>query len=155
MDAYNIELRSHDIATLANGKWLNDEIINMYANMITNRNTSEPGRYPRVHMFNTFFYSHLRDNGDKGYDKVKRWTKKFDLFACKYVLVPVHLGMHWCCAVINFDKKRIEYYDSLLSSNAQCISLLRNYLDKEHRDKKNTPFDLKGWTNYTPTVRCT
>lgn len=60
--------------------------------------------------------------------------------------------MHWCCAVINFAKKRIEYYDSLLSKNPQCMQILRDYLDKEHKDKKGSPFDFSGWKDYTPTV---
>lgn len=89
MDAFNIELRSHDIVTLDDGKWLNDEIINMYGSMIMDRNNKQPDKYPRVHMFNTFFYSHLRDNGAKGYDKVKRWTKKVGISLLGFAILPL------------------------------------------------------------------
>jgi len=77
-----------------------------------------------------------------------------DIFACKYVLIPIHLGQHWCCAVINFHLRRIEYYDSLLSVNSDCMTLLRGYLTMEHEDLKKSPFDFTGWTDYSPTV-CT
>ena len=84
-------------------------------------------------------YSALRDDEgkeDKGYGRVKRLTRSRrevpDIFACKYVLIPIHLGQHWCCAVINFHLRRIEYYDSLLSANSDCMTLLRGYLTMEH-----------------------
>jgi len=90
--------------------------------MIVLRNVSQPERYPKVHMLSSFVYSALRDDEgkeDKGYERVKRMTRSRrevpDIFACKYVLIPIHLGQHWCCAVINFHRRRIEYYDSLLS----------------------------------------
>jgi len=78
--------------------------------------------------------------------------KKVDVFSHDYILVPVHLGMHWCSCIINFKKKRIEYYDSLLGNNSQCFKLIRDYLGKEHQDKKKTPFDFSEWTDYAPTV---
>ena len=32
---------------------------------------------------------------------VRRWTKKFDIFALEKVVMPVHVGqMHWCLAVM-------------------------------------------------------
>jgi sentrin-specific protease 1 len=51
---------------------------------------------PKVHAFNTFFYPKLMKTG---HASVRRWTKKVDLFAMDIVLIPVHLGMHWCLAV--------------------------------------------------------
>ena len=36
-----------------------------------------------------------------GFSLLKRWTKKVDLFAHDLILIPVHLGMHWCLAVVN------------------------------------------------------
>ena len=51
---------------------------------------------PRVHAFNTFFYPKVMSDGQQA---VKRWTKKVDIFSMEFILVPVHLGMHWCLAV--------------------------------------------------------
>jgi len=36
---------------------------------------------------------------------VKRWTKKVDIFDNQMIFVPVHLGNHWCMAVIEKFKK--------------------------------------------------
>lgn len=51
---------------------------------------------PAVHAFNTFFFTKLKT---AGYQAVKRWTKKVDIFSVDLLLVPIHLGVHWCLAV--------------------------------------------------------
>jgi Ulp1 family protease len=47
-----------------------------------------------VHIFSTHFYSAMRD---KGPDKVSSWTakKNIDVFRKKFILIPVHKGIHW------------------------------------------------------------
>lgn len=30
---------------------------------------------------------------------VKRWTKNVNIFAVRYIIIPVHLGVHWCLCV--------------------------------------------------------
>ena len=42
-----------------------------------------------------------------GYSTLKRWTRKVDIFAHDIILIPVHLGMHWCLAVVNFKVSRL------------------------------------------------
>lgn len=73
-------------------------------NMLMER-SKEKG-LPSVHAFNTFFFTKLKT---AGYQAVKRWTKKVDVFSVDILLVPIHLGVHWCLAVstfIIFDNKR-------------------------------------------------
>ncbi|ORZ11035.1 hypothetical protein BCR41DRAFT_357393 [Lobosporangium transversale] len=62
----------YDIQTLRPGQWLNDEVINFYGNLIMAR-SKESTELPKVHVFSTFFYKTLSENG---YEKVRRWTKK-------------------------------------------------------------------------------
>ncbi|TPX78554.1 hypothetical protein CcCBS67573_g00139 [Chytriomyces confervae] len=147
VSGFSVDLMHHDFATLSPTKWLNDEIINFYGQLIMERTKNEPSKYPKIHFFNTFFYSTLKD---QGYKSVRRWSKKFDIFALDYVIIPVHLGMHWCCSVLNMKKKRIEYYDSLLGGNPTLFKIYRNYLQEESMDKKKIPFDFTGWSDYCP-----
>lgn len=63
-------------------------------NMLTERGEKEG--YPKVYTFNTFFYPKLLSGG---HSAVKRWTRRVDVFAVDYIIVPVHLGMHWCLSV--------------------------------------------------------
>ncbi|ORX79617.1 cysteine proteinase [Basidiobolus meristosporus CBS 931.73] len=146
VEAFNITICREDIFRLRDKQWLNDEIINFYGTLIMERAKARPDQYPSVHVFNTYFYPLLLENG---YSKVQRWTRKVDLFSKDLVIIPVHLGVHWCCAIINMKSKRFEYYDPLLSSNPRCLKALRSYLHEEAESKK-VDVDLSGWTNYTP-----
>lgn len=130
-----------DMETLAGLNWLNDEVINFYMNLLMERGRTEPG-LPSVYAFNTFFYPKLLASG---HGALKRWTRKVDIFAHDLVLVPVHLGMHWCLAVIDFRHSKIQYYDSMGGSNAECLETLREYLQEESLDKRGRKMDLSGW----------
>jgi sentrin-specific protease 1 len=66
------------------------------------------------------------------------------------VIIPIHLGNHWCLAVINLAARRFEYYDSLGSPNPSCLQTLRRYLQDEALDKKQLHLDLSGWEDYQP-----
>ncbi|KAL5497426.1 hypothetical protein EMCRGX_G013895 [Ephydatia muelleri] len=145
VEGFGLRISRADLQTLTGLTWLNDEIVNFYYNLVAARSATD-GRI-KVHVFNSFFYSKLIQ---AGYGGVRRWTKKVDIFAHDLVLLPIHLGAHWCCAAINFGKKQIQYYDSLRGSNAQCLNALRQYIVSESRDKKQQEYDLSGWTDYSP-----
>ncbi|KAJ2784843.1 SUMO1 sentrin specific peptidase 1 [Coemansia javaensis] len=127
----NVPVTARDMATLQDGRWLNDEVINFYMQLIMDRAERAPD-LPRVHAFNTFFYSTLCESG---YARVRRWTRRTRLFDKDLVIVPVHLGVHWCCAVIDLRQKAICYYDALLGDNPDCLRRLLRYLCDESRDK--------------------
>ena len=46
---------------------------------------------------------------------------QINLFEKDKVIIPVHLGNHWCMAIINFKDKRLEYYDSLGGGDGGCL----------------------------------
>ena len=135
-EKYNSDIRRKDLETLQGLNWLNDEVINFYFNMIAERGSKS------VYCFNTFFYSKLRDSGHKA---LRRWTKKVDIFSYHMILIPVHLGMHWTLAAIDFKGKQINYYDSMNGNNNECLNLLMQYLREESLDKRKQEFDTNGW----------
>uniref|UniRef100_A0A803TIK7 SUMO specific peptidase 1 n=1 Tax=Anolis carolinensis TaxID=28377 RepID=A0A803TIK7_ANOCA len=139
-EAFRLTITRKDIQTLNNLNWLNDEIINFYMNMLMER--SKQKGFPTVHAFNTFFFTKLKT---AGYTAVKRWTKKVDIFSVDILLVPIHLGVHWCLAVIDFRKKNITYFDSMGGSNSEACRILLQYLKQESLDKKRKDFDTNGW----------
>ena len=79
------------------------QVINFYMNLLMER--GEQDNFPTVHAFNTFFYPKLMKGGQSS---VARWTRRgnIDIFNKDYVLVPVHLGMHWCLAVSKYQLSR-------------------------------------------------
>ena len=140
-ESFNIQIKRRDIATLSGMEWLNDEIINFYFNLIADRSRKQPN-LPKVHVFNTFFYPTLLKNG---YSRVRRWTKKVNIFNMDLVLLPIHLGIHWCLATIDFRAKCICYFDSMKASNTKCLRLLAQYLPQESQDKLKKSFSMDGW----------
>lgn len=139
-EAFRLTITRKDIQTLNHLNWLNDEIINFYMNMLMER-SKEKG-FPSVHAFNTFFFTKLKT---AGYQAVKRWTKKVDVFSVDILLVPIHLGVHWCLAVVDFRKKSITYYDSMGGINNEACRILLQYLKQESVDKKRKELDTNGW----------
>ena len=50
---------------------------------------------------------------------------KVDVFAHNIILIPIHLGMHWCLATIHFRQQQFQYFDSLGGRNLSCLNRLR------------------------------
>jgi len=142
VDAHKIQITVKDIGTLRGLNWLNDEIINFYLQMIVSRSTATPSKLQPVYACTTFFYPKLKDGG---HASVKRWTKKVDIFSHSLILVPVHLGMHWCLATIDIKKKAITYYDSMGGNNTACLRSLADYVKEEHLAKKGLALDMSSW----------
>ncbi|TSL61262.1 Sentrin-specific protease 1 [Bagarius yarrelli] len=139
-EGFRLAITRKDLQTLSNLNWLNDEVINFYMNMLVERSKSP--HLPSVYTFNTFFFPKLRSSG---YSAVRRWTKKVDVFSVDIILVPVHLGMHWCLSVVDFRKKTITYFDSMGGSNDEACQILLNYLKHESEDKKKQVFNTSDW----------
>ncbi|KAJ0059399.1 hypothetical protein NL108_016933 [Boleophthalmus pectinirostris] len=125
-----------DLSTLADANWLNDQVINMYGELIMDSAHSE------VHFLNSFFHRQLLT---KGYEGVKRWTKQVDLFSKRLVLVPVHLKVHWCLVTADFVKKKVCVYDSQGIGVEKVARPILKYLLKKAKEKKQTEFE-EGWT---------
>ncbi|KAI6182956.1 hypothetical protein M3Y97_00436000 [Aphelenchoides bicaudatus] len=141
-DEFSIQIKRHDLNTLRGLNWLNDEVINFYLNLIMQRSENHRD-LPKVYVFNTFF---LKTLNSRGYAGVKRWTRKVDIFDFDVLLIPVHLGNHWCLSVIDMKAREINYFDSLGGTNHGCLETLKNYLLEEHRDKKKSELNLSSWS---------
>ncbi|XP_042607420.1 sentrin-specific protease 1-like [Cyprinus carpio] len=140
-EGFRLTITRKDLQTLNHLNWLNDEVINFYMNLLVER--SKQPNLPSAYTFNTFFFPKLRSSG---YNAVRRWTKKVDIFSVDIILVPVHLGVHWCLSVVDFRKKSITYFDSMGGNNDEACRILLKYLKQEREDKKGQNFDTSEWT---------
>ncbi|KAH9377653.1 hypothetical protein HPB48_000870 [Haemaphysalis longicornis] len=145
---FRLNITRSNMGTLNNGNWLNDEVINFYLNLIMERSATEKSSengWPRVYAFNTFFYPKLAASG---YAAVKRWTRSVDLFSFDILLVPLHCTLHWCLAAVDFRKRSIGYYDSLVSKGDkwQYLFHLQDHLGDESQGKKATTTEGDDWT---------
>lgn len=99
---------------------------------------------PKVYAFNTYFFTKLSQK-DQSYQTMKNWIKKIDLFSYDIVLVPIHLGNHWCLAVIDLRKKTIEYYDSPGNANDSGLKKLLQFFTDAMANKQAAKKDTKSW----------
>ncbi|KAM0886035.1 hypothetical protein ACQ4PT_029969 [Festuca glaucescens] len=144
----NIVITREILQCLNDKDWLNDEVINLYLELLKERELKEPNKFVKCHFFNTFFYKKLI-NGGYDYKAVRRWTTKrklgYNLIDCDKIFVPIHKEVHWCLAVINIKDKKFQYLDSLGSMDMKALKLLARYLVDEVKDKSGNEIDVLSW----------
>ncbi|GAB0201190.1 sentrin-specific protease 3 [Grus japonensis] len=128
-------LTMDDLQTLYGPNWLNDQVMNMYGDLVMD---AVPDK---VHFFNSFFYDKLRT---RGYEGVQRWTKNVDIFGKELLLIPIHLEVHWSLVAVDVARRRITYFDSQRTLNRRCPKHICRYLQAE-ADKKERPDFREGW----------
>ncbi|XP_050130627.1 ubiquitin-like-specific protease ESD4 [Malus sylvestris] len=146
----NIEITGELLQCLRPRAWLNDEVINVYFELLKEREKREPQKFLKCHFFNTFFYKKLI-SGKGGYDykSVRRWTTQrklgYSLIDCDKIFVPIHKEIHWCLAVINKVDQKLQYLDSLKGRDTQVMRILAKYYIDEVKDKSGKDIDLSSW----------
>ena len=159
----NIQLTVKDLNTLNDGKWINDNIMNVYLSHTQNimiHICNKKNINCNIHILNTYFFTKLL----KSYDDVKRWTgkNKFakkgflhinSIFDLDKLIIPVNIdNKHWLCGCIDFKNKSIQYFDSINIRNSSLFfKTIQKYLINEFEDKLNNhkdryDLDLTQWT---------
>ncbi|KAK3527581.1 hypothetical protein QTP86_026904, partial [Hemibagrus guttatus] len=131
-------LTMDDLSTLYGQNWLNDQVMNMYGDLVMDAVPDQ------VYFFNSFFYDKLRT---KGYEGVKRWTKNVDIFHKKFLLIPIHLEVHWSLVCVNIPQRNITYFDSQRTLNRRCPKHIWKYLQAEAMKREQREF-YTGWTGF-------
>ena len=118
--------------------WLNDEIISGYLQAVVDhghRLMGHPrGAKPRMHAFNPFFYTALKE---RGYNAVKKWSTRAkiggpDLKAVEYVFIPCNpTKNHWTLVVVSPVRKTIEIFDSMHGAIADKVKKTKEWLKGE------------------------
>ncbi|KAG7326980.1 hypothetical protein KOW79_010381 [Hemibagrus wyckioides] len=139
--AFKLRITQRDLATLQEGSWLNDEVINFYLNLVMAREQEVGGK--KVYCFSTFFFPKLHGGGHAA---VRRWTKAVDLFLHDLILIPLHLGVHWSLAVVDFRAKSVRSYDSMGQRHDDICNLILMYIKEEYEVKKGKDMEILKWT---------
>ncbi|GFP99899.1 ubiquitin-like-specific protease esd4 [Phtheirospermum japonicum] len=147
-DNSNIDISGENLQCLRPGAWLNDEVINLYLELLKEREKREPQKFLKCHFFNTFFYKKIISNG-YNFQAVRRWTTQrklgYCLLDCEKIFVPIHKGVHWCLAIINKKDKKFQYLDSLGGVDSQVMSVLARYYVDEVKDKTGKDINVESW----------
>ena len=91
-----------DLNGLTGENWVNDNIIEVYMQMVAERSCTKTWRNlgrPRVYCMSTYFFISLIK---RGHGAMQRWTKDVDIFSYDIILIPIHQEDHWCLATVDF-----------------------------------------------------
>ncbi|XP_010524538.1 PREDICTED: ubiquitin-like-specific protease ESD4 isoform X2 [Tarenaya hassleriana] len=145
----NIDITGEVLQCLTPTSWLNDEVINVYLELLKERETREPRKFLKCHFFSTFFYKKLVSNAGYNYKAVRRWTTQrklgYCLIDCDKIFVPIHRGVHWTLAIINNRDRKFQYLDSLNGIDPIILNALAKYLVDEAKDKRGKDVDVSSW----------
>lgn len=146
IDKFNIDMTVEKYAVLHSTRWLNDEIISFFVCMMQELDnwqcSIDKSRRPS-YFWSSFFRTNLREAGKYSYHRVKRWTKKIDVFALDKIFFPINVkGVHWVLAVMCMQERTITYYDSLWKDDPESnrwrfhLDDLLQWLEDESLHKK-------------------
>ncbi|XP_073302452.1 ubiquitin-like-specific protease ESD4 [Primulina huaijiensis] len=146
----NIDISGEILRCLSPEAWLNDEVINVYLELLKERESKDPQKFLKCHFFNTFFYKKLiSGRGGYNFQSVRRWTthKKlgYNLLECDKIFVPIHQEIHWCLAVINKKDEKFQYLDSLRGVDSQVLNVLARYYVDEVKEKCGKDLNVSSW----------
>ncbi|CAA7022769.1 unnamed protein product [Microthlaspi erraticum] len=163
-----VSICNRDVELLQPETFVNDTIIDFYINYL--KNQIQPEEKHRFHFFNSFFFRKLADldkdpssiaDGKAAFLRVRKWTRKVDMFGKDYVFVPVNFNLHWSlivichpgevanCTDIDLDDSTkvpcILHMDSIKGSHAGLKNLVQSYLCEEWKERhKDTSDDISS-----------
>jgi hypothetical protein len=117
----SINLYRRDTSRLQDSKWLNDELVNSWMELLkqkSDRQIVQGLRKLPTAFLSSFFYSKLTENG-YSHKAVSRWTemRKINLFDCEKVFIPINIKeSHWLMIVVELTLREIYAFDSLGST---------------------------------------
>ncbi|THH19095.1 hypothetical protein EW146_g2015 [Bondarzewia mesenterica] len=97
-----VNITNADLARLKPDEFLNDTLIEFGLKLWLNELRDEqPELADQFYIFSSFFYKKLSTKRpEDGFQSVRKWTSKVDLFQKKYLIVPINEHLHWYLAII-------------------------------------------------------
>ncbi|KAA8538179.1 hypothetical protein F0562_027787 [Nyssa sinensis] len=161
-DAVSISKR--DVDLLKPDTFVNDTIIDFYIKYLKNK--IQPEERHRFHFFNSFFFRKLADldkdpssafEGRAAFQRVRKWTRKVNLFEKDYIFIPVNFNYHWSLIVIchpgevaEFQDEDVEnslkvpcilHMDSIKGSHTGLKDLVQSYLWEEWKERQKETYE--------------
>ncbi|THH27755.1 hypothetical protein EUX98_g6430 [Antrodiella citrinella] len=97
-----VNITRGDLKRLEPNSFLNDTLIEYGLKLwLSDLRKQNPALADQVHIYSSFFYKKLNvKNKEQGYQSVRKWTSKIDIFHKKYLIVPINENLHWYLAII-------------------------------------------------------
>ncbi|XP_076954885.1 putative ubiquitin-like-specific protease 2B isoform X2 [Bidens hawaiensis] len=125
----SIAISKRDFQLLQPEKFLNDTIVDFYIEYL--KKIKPAGA--RVHFFNSFFFRKLADFDDnqsrsidfkEAFQRVRKWTKKVDIFQKDYIFIPVNFRLHWSLIIICHPGEVMNFTDDEMANSLKVPCIL-------------------------------
>ncbi|KAL6983129.1 Ulp1 peptidase [Sarracenia purpurea var. burkii] len=162
-----VTICKRDVDLLQPDTFVNDTIIDFYIKYL--KNEMQPEERHRFHFFNSFFFRKLIDldkdpssafEGRAAFQRVRKWTRKVNLFEKDFVFIPVNFNYHWSLIVIchpgevaKFQDEDMEkslkvpcilHMDSIKGTHTGLKDLVQSYLWEEWRERQEASEDMSS-----------
>ncbi|KAF5739784.1 ubiquitin-like-specific protease 2B isoform X1 [Tripterygium wilfordii] len=158
-DADAVSLNKSDVDLLQPETFVNDTIIDFYIKYLKNQIPDKEKH--RFHFFNSFYFRKLADmdkdpssasDGKAAFLRVRKWTRKMDIFGKDYIFIPVNFNLHWSLLVIchpgdvaDFKAEGLAkspripcilHMDSIKGTHTGLKNLIQSYLWEEWKERR-------------------
>lgn len=144
VEKFGLKLTREDLLTLKGKNWFNDQVINLYMELIDQRSRKN-NNLPKTHSFSIYLFQSFER---LGYERVKSYTRKTDIFSKDVIIIPVYKDSHWRLVVVKIPSKEIIYFDSLNLDHTKILEAVKSYLGQEHLAKKGSNLNFHDWKIY-------
>ncbi|KAK3185160.1 hypothetical protein Dsin_032446 [Dipteronia sinensis] len=134
-----------DVELLQPETFINDTIIDFYIKYLKNK--IQPEEQHRFYFFNSFFFRKLADldkdpssacEGKAAFQRVRKWTRKVNLFEKDYVFIPINYSFHWSLIVICHPGEVVYCKDDEIEKSPKVPCILHmDSIKGSHRGLKN------------------
>uniref|UniRef100_A0A8B9KG96 SUMO specific peptidase 5 n=1 Tax=Astyanax mexicanus TaxID=7994 RepID=A0A8B9KG96_ASTMX len=128
-------LALEDLSTLDDQNWVNDQVINMYGELIMEATNHKVLFILSIFHRSSNFYRRFNVFSD---------DLQVDLFSKRLLLIPLHLEIHWSLITVDISKQNINFYDSQGILFKFAVDNIEKYMLAEAKEKKLANFQ-KGW----------
>ncbi|KAJ9538054.1 hypothetical protein OSB04_030787 [Centaurea solstitialis] len=143
-DCDSICISKRDFQLLHPEKFINDTIVDFYIEYLKKIIKPDDGR---VHFFNSFFFRKLADFDEnrfslfdpkEAFQRVRKWTKKVNIFQKEYIFIPVNFSLHWSLIVICHPGEVVNFTDEELANSPKVPCILHmDSIKGSHRGLEN------------------
>ncbi|XP_057854153.2 uncharacterized protein LOC131064145 isoform X1 [Cryptomeria japonica] len=147
-----VAISGRDIVLLQPETFINDTLIDFYIKYL--QSTISYEKRDACHFFNSFFFRKLADLDKapdtevvnrQAFQRVRKWTRRVNLFEKDYIFIPVNYSLHWSLIVIcnpgavledeNHSKTPCILHMDSLGSHTSLRKLIQSYLWEEWRER--------------------
>ena len=141
------------MTTLAQGQWLNDEVVNFVGRILIAPRRGRTGS--QAHVYSSYFMSKLLNGGtqrrDYNFQEVRDFDNRIEggLAGLDELYIPINVNnVHWIFIQVDFKAKTIHLYDSLgkqQSNDHYLEETIRYIYDATYKDSPQNKPTLDDW----------